>query len=74
MIQGMGFSRLAIFAGVFELIGRGVIGIVFVPIFGFQGACLASPLAWILADSFLIPAYFSCRKKLIKMFESGELV
>ncbi len=68
MIQGMGFSRLAILAGVFELIGRGVIGIVFVPIFGFQGAGLASPLAWVLADAFLVPADFSCRRKLIKMF------
>lgn len=68
MIQGMGFSRLAILAGVFELVGRGVIGLVFVPLFGFQGACLASPLAWVLADAFLVPAYFSCRRKLIKMY------
>ena len=68
MIQGMGFSRLAIFAGVFELIGRGVIGLVFVPLLGFQGACLASPLAWVLADAFLVPAYFSCRRKLITMY------
>ena len=71
MIQGMGFSRLAIFAGVFELIGRGLIGIVFVPLLGFPGACLASPLAWVLADAFLLPAYFSCRRKLIKMFSRG---
>ena len=71
MIQGMGFSRLAIFAGVFELIGRGLIGIVFVPLLGFSGACLASPLAWVLADAFLLPAYFSCRRKLIKMFARG---
>ena len=72
MIQGMGFSRLAILAGVFELVGRGVIGLVFVPLFGFTGACLASPLAWVLADSFLIPAYFACRKKLVTMFGKGE--
>ena len=71
MIQGMGFSRLAIFAGVFELIGRGLIGIVFVPLLGFSGACLASPLAWVLADAFLLPAYFSCRRKLIKMYGRG---
>ena len=66
MIQGMGFSRTAIFAGVFELVGRAAIGIVFVPLFGFSAACFASPLAWILADSFLIPAYFACRSRLIK--------
>ena len=65
MIQGMGFSKLAVLAGVFELIGRTVIAIVFVPLFGFKGACLASPLAWVLADTFLIFAYFACRKKLL---------
>ncbi|MBQ4378731.1 MAG: MATE family efflux transporter [Treponema sp.] len=67
-IQGMGFSRLAIFAGLAELFGRGLIAIFLVPIFGFQGAVLASPLAWVFADSFLIPAYFASRKKLIKMY------
>ncbi|WP_294428000.1 MATE family efflux transporter [uncultured Treponema sp.] len=72
MIQGMGFSRLAIFAGVFELVGRATIGLFLVPVFGFQGACLASPLAWVLADAFLLPAYFSSRKKLIKMFAEGR--
>ena len=66
-IQGMGFSRLAIFAGLAELVGRGVIGIFLVPALGFKGAVLASPLAWVLADSFLIPAYFACRKKLSKI-------
>ncbi len=66
MIQGMGFSRTAIFAGVFELVGRAAIGIVFVPVFGFSAACFASPLAWLLADSFLVPAYFACRRRLIK--------
>ena len=72
MIQGMGFSTLAIFAGLAELVGRAFIGIVLVPILGFKGACLASPLAWVLADSFLIPAYFACRKKLVRMFASGS--
>lgn len=70
LIQGMGFSRTAIFAGAFELVGRAVIGIVFVPLFGFPAACFASPLAWILADAFLIPAYLMCRKKLIKSFKA----
>lgn len=68
LIQGMGFSKTAILAGAFELIGRAVIGIIFVPIFGFPAACFASPLAWVLADAFLIPAYFMCREKLIKAF------
>lgn len=64
LIQGMGFSGFAVFAGVFEMIARALVGLVFVPIFGFTAACFASPLAWVFADCFLIPAFFHCRKKL----------
>lgn len=64
LIQGMGFSGFAVFAGVFEMVARTLIGLVFVPIFGFTAACFASPLAWVFADCFLIPAFFHCRKKL----------
>lgn len=64
MIQGMGFGAFAILAGVLEMIARALIGIFFVPRFGFVAACFASPLAWIFADAFLIPAYFSVWKKM----------
>lgn len=64
LIQGMGFSGFAVFAGVFEMVARTLVGLVFVPIFGFTAACFASPLAWVFADCFLIPAFFHCRKKL----------
>ena len=48
MIQGMGFSPLATLAGAL----------------GFTVACFASPAAWILADLFLVPAYFHCCRRL----------
>ena len=64
LIQGMGFSGFAVFAGVFEMVARALVGLVFVPICGFTAACFASPLAWVFADCFLIPAFFHCRKKL----------
>jgi Na+-driven multidrug efflux pump len=57
-IQGLGFGKLAMLAGVCEMIARSVVGFYFVPIFGYVAACLASPIAWILADVFLIPAYY----------------
>ena len=38
LIQGMGFSGFAVFAGVFEMIARALIGLIFVPIFGFTAA------------------------------------
>ena len=63
LIQGMGFSRLAVFAGAFEMLARGLAGFVLVPLFGFTAVCFANPLAWIFADLFLIPAFFFVRKK-----------
>ena len=69
MIQGMGFSTFAILAGVFEMVARALVGVFLVPRFGFTGACFASPLAWVFADIFLIPAYIHVRKKLQRMLE-----
>lgn len=66
LIQGVGFSILAIFAGFFEMIARTIGGLFLVPTFGFVGACFASPFAWLLADAFLFPAYFYVMKKLQK--------
>lgn len=68
-IQGMGFGNLAMFAGVCEMIARGMVGFVFVPIFGYTAACFAGPVAWIMADLFLIPAYFYVLKKLKVKYE-----
>ena len=64
MIQGMGFSTFAILSGVFEMVARTLVAIFIVPAFGFVGACFASPLAWVMADIFLVPAYFYVRRKL----------
>ncbi len=67
MIQGMGFSAFAVLAGVCEMVARALAGLLLVPWMGYTGACLASPLAWIFADAFLIPAYVHVRRKLENM-------
>ncbi len=72
MIQGMGFSTFAILAGVFEMAARTLAGLFLVPRFGFPGACFASPLAWLFADVFLIPAYIHVRRKLDGMMDAGD--
>lgn len=64
LIQGMGFPKFAILAGVFEMVARAMAGFLLVPAIGFTGSCLGSPIAWIFADIFLIPAYFHVKKKL----------
>lgn len=63
LIQGMGYSKFAIFAGVFEMIARTLVGFAFVPMFGFRAACFANPVAWMFADAFLFPAFFHVFKK-----------
>ncbi len=69
MIQGMGYPGFAIFSGVMEMIARIAAAWILIPLFGFTGACMASPLAWVLADCFLLPAYFHLRKKVYGMLD-----
>ena len=63
-IQGMGFTRAAMFAGIFEMIARTAVALFLVPAAGFIGACFASPAAWVLADLFLFPCYFHVMRNL----------
>ncbi|MCR5297489.1 MAG: MATE family efflux transporter [Clostridiales bacterium] len=63
-IQGMGFTRIAMLAGLFEMIARTAVALFVVPAAGFTGACFASPAAWVLADLFLFPCYFRVMRSL----------
>ena len=63
MIQGMGFSPIATLAGALEMVGRGSMAYL-TPALGFMAACFAAPAAWVLADLFLITAYFLCCRRL----------
>ena len=69
LIQGMGYSMFAVIAGVMEMIGRSMMATLMVPKIGFTAICLASPMAWFLADAFLIPAFFIVRNRLKKIIE-----
>ncbi|MCQ2496774.1 MAG: MATE family efflux transporter [Lachnospiraceae bacterium] len=68
MIQGVGYSQFAILAGVLEMVARTFAGLVIIPHFDFIGACVASPSAWVLADMFLVPAFFWVVRKLEKTY------
>lgn len=62
-IQGLGFSTLAMMAGVAEMVARTVVAIALVPVLGYFGAELSNPAAWIAACVFLYPAYiWTCRQ------------
>lgn len=68
MIQGLGYPRLAILAGVCEMAARSFVGFCLLPLFGYLAVCIANPVAWIAADLFLIPAYRYVMKSLGRMF------
>ncbi len=73
-IQGMGFSVFAIFAGLLEMVARTVIALWFVPRFGFTAVCFASPMAWVAADLFLIPASIRCTAVLRRRLQPSPLL
>ena len=65
-IQGMGYGLLPMLAGVAELTGRGVTATVAAAHKSYFGACMASPVAWILAGGLLIAMYFYVMKDMKK--------
>ena len=63
-LQGLGHSRTAMVAGVFETAARVFVALVLVPAYGFAGACATHPAAWSMGAAFLIPAYLYTLRKL----------
>ena len=59
-IQGMGYSRLSLLSGLLEMTARTVVSLWAIPRYGYTAACLANASAWVLADCFLIPAFYGC--------------
>jgi putative MATE family efflux protein len=56
-IQGLGYSNLSMMSGVMEMIARCGVSIWLVPALKFLGVCYGDPVAWCMADLFLIPAF-----------------
>lgn len=74
-IQGLGYSGFAVLAGVCEMVARALVGFAGIPLFGYIAVCFASPLAWLFADAFLIPAFHACIRRLRTRFmleEAGD--
>lgn len=63
-LQGMGYSLMPMMGGVSELAARAIVCFLLVPIFGYTAAVLASPVAWLFADTLLISVYFLDMRKL----------
>ena len=61
-IQGMGYGVLPMMAGVAELVGRAIVALIAGHYKSYLGVCLASPVAWVLADTLLLVMYFKIMK------------
>lgn len=55
-IQGLGYTRLSMMSGVFEMVARISVSLWLVPALHFNGVSLGDPVAWIAACIFLVPA------------------
>ena len=65
-IQGLGFSNLSMLSGVMEMIVRCGVSLWLVPALAWTGVCLGDPVAWCMADLFLIPAFLWVQQRLRK--------
>ena len=65
-IQGLGYSNLSLMSGVMEMIARCGVSLWMVPALAWLGGCYADPVAWCMADVFLIPAFFWLLRRLRK--------
>ncbi len=65
--QGIGESRLAIQAGVLEMIARTGASLLIVSKLGYTGICIEDPLAWVFADLYIIPiCFYAIKRSLIR--------
>lgn len=55
-IQGAGYTKLAMFSGVSEMVARVLVSLFAVPVWKFWAVCFGDPTAWIFAVAFLVPA------------------
>ena len=65
-IQGLGYSNLSMMSGVMEMIARCGVSLWLVPAFAWTGVCYGDPVAWVMADMFLLPAFWWLFKHLRK--------
>ncbi len=65
-IQGLGYSAVAIFSGVIEMIARIAVSKAFVPKFGFWAICFTDQAAWILATIYCSIVCAVCIRKVSK--------
>ncbi len=65
-IQGLGFTSLAMWSGVMEMIARVLVSLLLVASLGYTAICLGDGIAWIAANLFLVPAFILVYRKVAR--------
>lgn len=65
-IQGLGYSAIAMCAGLSELLARGLMSVFVIPRFGYTAVCFTDQTAWIAATAVVMPVFFAIMKRLEK--------
>ena len=68
-LQGLGNTKAPTMAGFAEMISRSIGAFVFVIWFGFFGASLSNPLAWVASVLCLLPAWNKYRREIMDKLE-----
>lgn len=62
-VQGISFTKLALCAGMLEMIMRTLCAVWGVPNYGYLAAALSGTMAWVAASAFLVPTFYLCLRK-----------
>lgn len=62
-IQGLGYSKIAVFAGFSELLARGLSSLFVIPVFGFTAVCFTEQVAWVAAVCVVVPVFLIIIRK-----------
>ena len=71
-VQGFGYGRLAMVAGILEMIARTGMSLFVIPRFGFTAVCFTDQTAWILAAAFSTVAFYAIYNKRCEMSKRGQ--
>lgn len=67
-VQGLGYSGLAMLAGISELFARGIMAVAVIPVFGYIAVCFTDQVAWVAGMIVVIVEFIYAMKKIRKQY------
>lgn len=71
-VQGVGYSKIALFSGLVEMIARTFMSLVMIPRFRFTAVTFTDQTAWVSAAIFCVTAFYIIYNKIVKSFSNGS--